>query len=145
MKNIFMFWMMLLAQSNCMASEKEDETIQLSRTHNMEVIRETGDKVFYPKEYKSYQQFKEEYLEKEYIKDLLHNRLKILNNYLSLYDKNPKASEHLYYQNLLSRNQISITENATQDIFHEVSPITNYGYLELTNHAIQISSILAPC
>ena len=137
-----MGYVILLAQSDCIASEKEDETTKLLRTHNMEVVQESGDRVFYPKEYGSYQKFKEEYVEKEYITELLSNRLKVLHNYMGTYDKDSKESEHDYYKNLLSRNQIAITSNCTQETLNSIKFITDYTYPSLTYHMIHIASIL---
>ena len=135
-------FIVLLTQSNCMASEKEDETAKLLKTHNVEIVQETGDKVFYPKEYENYQKFKEECLGKEFIAELLGKRLKILNNYLEIYDKNPKESDHDYYKNLLSRNPIAIRLNSSPDILSSISFIEDYSYLSLINHTLHIASIL---
>lgn len=133
----------LLAQSNSIASEKkEDETTKLLRTHNVEILQQTGDKVFYPKEYETYQNFKEKCLGKEFVIELLSIRLNILNNYLGIYGKNPKESDHDYYKNLLSRNQIAIRRNSTPDILSTISFIADYNYLSLTSHTIHIASIL---
>ena len=132
MKKLFIFCFVFLLQHQCMSSEKEEENIQ--------TMERTGDKIFYPKEYNDYNNFKEEYIEKEYIKNLLCYRLKILENILTS-DSN---SGKLYNENLLNRNSIAIISNYKKGDFDTsiFNIKENYDIDFLINNAKKVSLIL---
>lgn len=142
MKNIFIIGFVVFVQSGCLASEKIEEVGDISRTHNLEINKETGDKIYYPKEYESYQKFKEEYIETKYIDELLAIRLHILKDYINVFNSNPKASDYLYYTNRLDRNEIALTENAKPGTLNSISFTFDNNYLSLTNHTLQVASVL---
>lgn len=92
----------LLMQYICTASDMCEE---LTKTHKRGIKRETGETIFFPKEYDNYEVFKA-----KYVTNLLAERLKILSEFKDLYDQ-WKETKELPEKYLTHRKSLDINEN----------------------------------
>lgn len=143
MKKIFTIGFLLLIQYACTAGEEEDQFTRLSKTHKIEVRPQTGETIFYPKEYKNYQEFKEKSLETKYVTELLAKRLIMLCDFRELLGESSEkgSGKYLYHQNCLDRNQIALVSNAKQGALDSIKFSETYDNA-LTNHIIDVASLL---
>ncbi|MEI8295564.1 MAG: hypothetical protein WCG04_03455 [Alphaproteobacteria bacterium] len=107
MKKIFIISLLLLAHYNCAAAEG-DEELGLSKTHRT-AITKTGQNIFYPKEYATYEEF-----QKAHIVSLLSDRLELLSNLKKL--GNMSKQDRLYYEMCLDRNEIVLVNNLDHEV-----------------------------
>jgi hypothetical protein len=134
MKKIFITGFFLLVQHICAASDSDfdNEGSELSKTHKVEYIKETGETVFYPQEYDNYHD-----LTKEYIINLLFERLEILFNIRSL-----GKSGTDFYKAFLNRNEIVLMNNLDDNGISSVFGKTYDNQDIQVGHIINISNYL---
>ena len=75
MKKLFVVGFLLWGQSICISSGKAQAAETM---HNRHLEWEKGIVIYYPQKYKSYEDFKKHYLEKDYVEELLDERLNLL-------------------------------------------------------------------
>jgi hypothetical protein len=145
MRIFFIIGFFGLLEYQCKSSEdlhKEEDN--LLQTHKVE-REESGDDIFYPKEYENYNDFKEKYVENIYIKKLLCKRLEILNDLIkdiNNYKKVLSKINYDYFENLLSRNNMAIISNSKKGEFDPDIFNIKYDENSIVNHTIKIASVL---
>jgi hypothetical protein len=125
----------------------DDNELQ-ERYSNMNKLEypEKGLTIYYPKQYQSYEEFKEKNVEIQYI-ELLKERLNILRDFEILsnetaVDITEESLEYLYCKNCLCRNEIAIEALKKYDYQGILNSIEDYEYKTLNNHISHIMSIL---
>jgi hypothetical protein len=120
MKKLFVVGFLLGIHSICISSGKAQAAETM---HNRHLEWDKGIVIYYPQKYKSYEDFKKSYLEKEYVVELLDERLKLLGEINVVgekmdhppYDANDEE-KYERYRNDLILNEIALRSNATSEV-----------------------------